>query len=220
MFGLSNAFPAPAPQPLRALLTGVPNEHQPLSPATKDFRLNIRAYNSALQMASTGLHIHSPEQGISMIAIKGAVHHLLGPLQPAEHDVPQFAQLYIIDSMDAQVIARLAALGATSAALHQPTLAGLQQMLHDHNTFVVATPLWPSVGVKPNTWKSWRLGVFRDSRMFRARQQGAKHLALGCSWCHWKGLETQISKMPSHWQFGHLQPKLWAKEGPGVKLAV
>jgi hypothetical protein len=26
--------------------------------------------------------------------------------------------------------------------------------------------------------------------------------------------------MPSYWQFGHLQPKLWAKEGPGVKLAV
>ncbi len=64
------------------------------------------------------------------------MHHLLGPLQPAEHDVPQFAQLYIIDSMDAQVTARLAALGATGAALHQPTLAGLQQMLHDHNTFV------------------------------------------------------------------------------------
>jgi hypothetical protein len=56
--------------------------------------------------------------------------------------------------------------------------------------FHVTTPLWPSVGVKPNTWKSWRLGVLRDSRMFRARQQGEKHLALGCSWCHWKGLET------------------------------
>jgi hypothetical protein len=87
-------------------------------------------------MASTGLHIHSPEQGISMIAIKGAVHHLLGPLQPVEHGVPQFAQLYIIDSMDAQVIACFAALGATGVALHQPTLAGLHQMLHDHNTFV------------------------------------------------------------------------------------
>jgi hypothetical protein len=101
MSGLSNAFPTPAPQPLRDLLTSVPSEHQPLPLATKDFRENIRAYNSALQMASTGLHIHSPQQRISMIAIKGAVHHLLGSLQPAEHDVPQFAQLYIIDSMDA-----------------------------------------------------------------------------------------------------------------------
>jgi hypothetical protein len=89
-----------------------------------------------------------------------------------------------------------------------------------NGTHFVATPLWPSVGVKPNTWKSWGFGVLRDSRMFRARQQGEKHLALGCSWCHWKGLETYISKMPSHWQFGHLQPKLWAKEGPGVKLVV
>ncbi len=62
----------------------------------------------------------------------------------------------------------------------------------------VATPLRPSVGVKPNTWKSGGFGVLRDSRMFRARQQGAKHLALGCSWCHWKGLETYISKMASH----------------------
>jgi hypothetical protein len=26
--------------------------------------------------------------------------------------------------------------------------------------------------------------------------------------------------MASHWSFGHLKPKLWAKEGPGVKLAV
>jgi hypothetical protein len=26
--------------------------------------------------------------------------------------------------------------------------------------------------------------------------------------------------MDSHWPFGHFQPKLWAKEGPGVKLAV
>ncbi len=26
--------------------------------------------------------------------------------------------------------------------------------------------------------------------------------------------------MASHWSFGHLQPKLGAKEGPGVKLAI
>jgi hypothetical protein len=61
MSGLSNVFPAPAPQPLKDLLTSVPSEHQLLPPVTKDFRENIRAYNSALQMVSTGLHIHSPE---------------------------------------------------------------------------------------------------------------------------------------------------------------
>ncbi len=54
----------------------------------------------------------------------------------------------------------------------------------------VATLTWPSVGVKPNTWKSWGFGVLRDFRMFRVRQQGPKHLALECSWCHWKGLEA------------------------------
>jgi hypothetical protein len=25
--------------------------------------------------------------------------------------------------------------------------------------------------------------------MFRVQQKGPKHLALRCSWCHWKGLE-------------------------------
>jgi hypothetical protein len=55
---------------------------------------------------------------------------------------------------------------------------------------VVATLTWPSVGGKPNTWKSWGFGVLQDSRTFRARQQDPKHLALGCSWCHWKGLEA------------------------------
>jgi len=29
-----------------------------------------------------------------------------------------------------------------------------------------------------------------------------------------------MSKMASHWPFGHLQTKLWAKEGPGVKLPI
>jgi hypothetical protein len=50
-----------------------------------------------------------------------------------------------------------------------------------HGRIDVATLTWPSVGVKPNTWKSWGFGVLRDSQMFRARQQGPKHLALGCS---------------------------------------
>jgi len=48
----------------------------------------------------------------------------------------------------------------------------------------------------------------------------SKHLASRCSLYQWKGLEMYMPKMASHVPFGHLQPKLWAKEGPGVKLVV
>jgi hypothetical protein len=41
-----------------------------------------------------------------MIAIRGAVHHLPGPLAPPQRSPHQFAQLYIIDNADAQAIAR------------------------------------------------------------------------------------------------------------------
>ncbi len=34
------------------------------------------------------------------------------------------------------------------------------------------------------------IGVLRDSRKFRRRFGRPKHLTWGCSWCHWKGLET------------------------------
>jgi len=66
----------------------------------------------------------------------------------------------------------------------------LRYSLNLKDCLSVTTLTWPSEGVKPNTGKSWGFGVLRDSRMFRARQQDPKHLALGCSWCHWKGLEA------------------------------
>jgi len=52
------------------------------------------------------------------------------------------------------------------------------------------TPTLAKCGGEAQHLEELGLGVLRDSRMFRAQQQGAKHLALGCSWCHWKGLET------------------------------
>jgi hypothetical protein len=54
----------------------------------------------------------------------------------------------------------------------------------------VATPLLAKCGGEAQHLEKLGFGVLRDSRMFRARQQGPKHLALGCYWCHWKGLET------------------------------
>jgi hypothetical protein len=86
--------------------------------------------------------------------------------------------------------------------------------------------LWCRNPTLTQVWKwdshsqKWEFGVLWDSRNFRVRQQRAKHLAFRCFLYHWKGLEVLMSKMASHEPFGHLQHKLWAKEGPGVKLAV
>jgi hypothetical protein len=71
---------------------------------------------------------------------------------------------------------------------------------HLQHKLCVTTPLWPSVGVKLNTWKSWGFGVLRDSRMFRARQQGPKHLALGFGVIG-KVLKCKYRKWP---RIGHL----------------
>jgi hypothetical protein len=65
-----------------------------------------------------------------------------------------------------------------------------QMFVHASYIICVATPLWPKCGGEAQHFQSWGFGVLRDSRMFRARQQGPKHLALRCSWCHWKGLEA------------------------------
>jgi hypothetical protein len=87
-------------------------------------------------------------------------------------------------------------------------------------SYDVATPLWAKCEDENSHFQKWELGVLRDSRNFGAQQQREKHLALRCALYRWKGLEVYMSKMASHEPFGHLQPKLWAKEGPGVKLAV
>jgi hypothetical protein len=94
-----------------------------------------------------------------------------------------------------------------------------------HNTSItniagVTTPVWAKCEDETHTPKKWELGVLLDSQKFRAWFQGSKHLELESSLYRWKGLEVEMSKMALHEPFGHLQPKLWAKEGPKVKLAV
>jgi hypothetical protein len=49
---------------------------------------------------------------------------------------------------------------------------------------VCHTPTLAKCGGEAQHLEKLGFGVLRDSRMFRARQQGAKHLALGFSWCH------------------------------------
>ncbi len=129
-------FPIPPPQPLRNLLTFEPTPSAHLPRATVSFRKHIRKYNSSLQMASSGINIQSPANGVSMIAIRGAEHHLLGPLAPPQGSPHQFAQLYIIDNADAEAAARFAALGHGNVDLDRRTLQELQQILLGSNVYV------------------------------------------------------------------------------------
>ena len=87
-------------------------------------------------MASSQIKISNPPQGISMIAIKGAIHHLIGPLVPAQDEQHQFAQLYIIDNHDTQVNLRMSHLGGADSKLNNEVLRMLQNMLHQYNPFV------------------------------------------------------------------------------------
>ncbi len=67
---------------------------------------------------------------------------------------------------------------------HQGTLLPRPQDIMCRN------PTLAKCGGEAQHFQSWGFGILRDSRMFRVRQQGPKHLALRCSWCHWKGLEA------------------------------
>jgi hypothetical protein len=64
------------------------------------------------------------------------------------------------------------------------------QLANPKKKVLCRNPTLAKCGGEAQHLEKLRVGVLRDSRMFRARQQGAKHLALGCSWCRWKGLET------------------------------
>lgn len=110
------------------------------------FQQNLRKYNTLLQMASSGIKLSNPPTGISMLAIRGGIYHMLPTLQPTAGQPAQYAQLYIVDDQDQQVAQRLAALNLHQGAAAAPApaadnfnvtiLRDLQQMLHTNNSYV------------------------------------------------------------------------------------
>ena len=141
------------PQPLADLLSGT-------TPAARSFLQNIRLYNSALQLASSGVDT-SPMfgEGVQQFTIRGSLHHMgMGALAPPPGQHKQFAQLYICDGhedSEAECRAREHLFGAPQqmqqqqqggqqgeqqegqqGGLQQATLLPLQNMLHHHNPYV------------------------------------------------------------------------------------
>jgi hypothetical protein len=55
---------------------------------------------------------------------------------------------------------------------------------------IVVTPLWVKCEDETHTPKSGNLESSGTLKKLRPRFQGSKHLALGCSLYHWKGIEA------------------------------
>jgi hypothetical protein len=72
----------------------------------------------------------------------------------------------------------------------------------------------------PNATPTLEDKVLVDFWNFKERFQGLKLNGLWCFLYHWKAFGTYMSKMGSHFSFGHLKHKLWPKEGMGVKLPI
>ena len=63
------------------------------------FRADICTYNSALQMASTGVQVDYGSMGSNgTFCISGSVYHRIGPLLPVADQPPKFAHFYLVDS--------------------------------------------------------------------------------------------------------------------------
>lgn len=142
---LDHVFTEPAPEPLRSLVLADTTNQSNLQAA--QFMSNVRPYNCAFQMASSGINIQMHgEGGVSMLRIQGAVYHRIGALLPNQPDAPrQFAQLYIIDSDLQQCEARVAAMQAgndtvvdnrRTSRLTVQTMLPLQAMLLSCNRYV------------------------------------------------------------------------------------
>jgi hypothetical protein len=102
-----------------------------------------------------------------MIAIKGDVHHLLGPLAPPQGSPHQFAHMYIIDNADAQAAARFAALGQGNVDLDRRTLQELQQMLLGNNVYV--QHFVHAMDLPPQDLANYEIAIRVDGNVDRCR---------------------------------------------------
>jgi hypothetical protein len=100
---------------------------------SKHFLRYARAYNCALQLASTGVDSSREEDGfIKHLRIQGKIYHCIGPLHPDVGCPPQFAQLYIHDT-EHEIDNRGRVM---TNRIDKGILGQLQNEMHEHNAYV------------------------------------------------------------------------------------
>lgn len=77
----------------------------PDNPDNKNFRDNIRSYNSAVSFASMGAKVVDFNgRGPYVFKVHGQIFHRTNHIQPVNNQAAQYAQLYVIDSTQATEI--------------------------------------------------------------------------------------------------------------------
>ena len=118
----------PPPQELRNLFTHEDN-------VSKEFRKNIRLYNSSLALASVGIDLGTTfkfdTRGPWAYKICGQLYHSLGPLLPNDNSPPKFGQIYVYDT-DHELDNR----SKIFQDINKKTLKKVQAIMHNVNPYV------------------------------------------------------------------------------------
>ncbi len=97
---------------------------------SKDFRKNIRCYNSALALSSIGVQLGETykfdNRGPWIYKISGQIYHSLGNIWPNSDSSPVFSQLYVYDR-EHELINRQ----ARNPDMDSTVLQQLQDMMHE-----------------------------------------------------------------------------------------
>lgn len=114
------------PEPLKSLVTNESRE-------SKKFLKVIRKYNSCFQMTSFGTSHPIQHQGyMPTFKIQGQIYHKAGSLLPLHNEAPKFLQIYFMGDEIEQANHR----GNHNPGTENHIILSLQQMLHQHNTYV------------------------------------------------------------------------------------
>ncbi|CDF40386.1 ATP dependant DNA helicase [Chondrus crispus] len=138
------------------------------TPRARRFRKNIRAYNSALSMASVVAKWVNKGPGTSnfnpTMTMQGEMYHYMGPMMPSEGRAPSFASVYIHDTdYGTQTRTRL---GGASTRLEDTLLMQLTHMLHECNPYVqsvLSMREWAQ-SPQPNTLAPYQMVIHADRR--------------------------------------------------------
>ena len=102
----------------------------------RNFKANIRQYNSAFAFASFGAQLSEPPgHGPYCFRIHGQIYHRAGTLHPTEGQPHQFAQLYILEASQA-IENRLIAKRNTGC--RDDTMHLIQQTLDTNSPYAAA----------------------------------------------------------------------------------